>query len=643
MITGVTLEKIEAQAIKEIAFDRQHKQGKVSNWQKNENMYYGVKEKTEESRANVELGQMQSFVHTILSKIDNPLVFKYAKRKLSQLRRVERLNALRQMDAQRDFWDLKDLVGKKQAVIYGRSIYSYYAESINGYQSHLEPIDVYDFLIDPAAGGLDIEKARHLGNYGVVLDRSELEAGKGDTYIKERIETLLNGKGNASNLTVEETNKHNRAYGQGTVEISKDGINTDKFKFWRWYTTYEGKRYYLLMQEKNGGAIRCDLLKDNFASNLWPYWSWAVFPDMTEFWTPSHCDYVREIFMAKAVCINQLLDNAERRNKPQKAIDADKIKNQAELKYRKDGIIHLKKDTDVSKAIQIIETPSIDTPLKVYEALKSIDEDSSGVTAGAKGVADEEGRAAIYQGNQVNVSDKFGLLNKSYSFGYQRFSKLYEQGAREHLVQKVAVDILGPEGVEEHKIDKNDIFKGEESFNVLVEASNAEQMTNDSKKDAKLRFLSAQAQNQIINQKKSFEIQARTVGIGEDEINQLLDTSEFGDAHLMAEAERDIEDIIDGKEIQPNENANTAYQQRILDYTKDHKEDISLEQFARLMKYIDRLGPIVTRNMQQKATDEITKMASQGINTGQEEGAGIPIQPTEPIKPNGNIQNSGAQ
>jgi hypothetical protein len=38
---------------------------------------------------------MQEFVHTWLSKIDNPLTFKFTKRKESQLKRVERLNALR--------------------------------------------------------------------------------------------------------------------------------------------------------------------------------------------------------------------------------------------------------------------------------------------------------------------------------------------------------------------------------------------------------------------------------------------------------------------------------------------------------------------------------------------------------------------
>src|ERR1700733_5994867 len=93
-------EKIAAQIKTEIIFARTYKQGKVRNWQKNEVMYYANKQATTNTRANVELGLIQSYVHTLLSKIDNPLLFKFMKRKESQLKRAARLNSLRQADSQ---------------------------------------------------------------------------------------------------------------------------------------------------------------------------------------------------------------------------------------------------------------------------------------------------------------------------------------------------------------------------------------------------------------------------------------------------------------------------------------------------------------------------------------------------------------
>ena len=38
--------------------------------------------------------------------------------------------------------------------------------------------------------------------------------------------------------------------------------------------------------------IRVEPLSEIFESNLYPFWTWAAFPDLTEFWTPSYCDYV---------------------------------------------------------------------------------------------------------------------------------------------------------------------------------------------------------------------------------------------------------------------------------------------------------------------------------------------------------------
>ena len=146
-------QKIIDQALSEIEFAREYKQGKVKNWKINEDMYYSRKNINEtatsivslpsqgSSRANIDLGQMAAFVHTILSKVDTPLVFKFTKRKESQLERVKQLNSLRVTDQQKDDWDIKDIAGKKQAIIYGRTVFSYYADSMNGYEAHLDNID----------------------------------------------------------------------------------------------------------------------------------------------------------------------------------------------------------------------------------------------------------------------------------------------------------------------------------------------------------------------------------------------------------------------------------------------------------------------------------------------------------------------
>ena len=624
-----TRQKIIAQALQELDFARTYKQGKTKNWRTNEDLYYSRKLNTETARANVDLGQMSSFVHTLLSKIDNPLVFKFVKRKEAQLKRVKLLNALRTIDQDKNDWDIKDITGKKQALIYGRTIYSYTADSINGYKANLENVDVYDYLIDPSAGGIDIEKAFYMGRYGVVKTKSDLKKGvKDGIYLRTETTRLIEGSGNITEMNQEDVNKQNRTWDTNVWTQQKEIANPDKYKFWEWYTTFEGTRYYLLMTESGGTAIRVEPLKELFESNMFPFWTWAAFPDLTEFWTPSYCDYVREIFMAQAISINQMLDNAEQVNKPQKLVNVMAVPNLAELKYRRDGYIKVNKDIDLNKAVQQLTVPSINTPIEVYNILDGIQEKTSGVTAGAKGVSDED-KVGIYEGNQANAADRFGFLNKSYSFGYKRFAKLYELGVREHLIKKVAVDILGPDGVEIVEVSRRDIFRKDDEFGTMVESSNAETALSETEKRTKIAFLNAQAMNPIQNPQKAYELQASIAGFEEDTIKQLLDTSDYGSAELMSEAERDIEALLDGEKIAPNQAANTAYKQRFVDYMKDNMEDITPDQFELLANYVLSLDEIIMQNTVRQANDILFKQQMEMITQGQqgmEQSQGAPGQ-----------------
>lgn len=648
-------DKIEAQVATEIEFARNYKQGKVSSsWQANEELYYSrpnalaaknadgtLAPINSAARANVDLGLMASFVHTILSKIDEPLAFKFLKRKSAQARRVDQLNALRLSDQNKNDWEIKDIVGKKQVLIYGRTVFSYYAESLNGYEAHLDNIDVYDYLIDPSAGGIDIERAKYMGDFGVVKSRKQLEDGvKKKIYDKDKTKEILDGSGNVTESNREETNKKKRRRDQGTSNSDTEISDKDKFKFWRWGTTYEGDRYYVLYSEKGGTALEITPIEEKFESGLWWYWTYAAFPDLTEFWTPSYCDYVRQVFMAQSTSINQMLDLHEQTVKPTRVVQVGAIENLAELKYRRDAIVKVKANIDINKAYQTVATPSISTPITVYNLLDAIQQKASGVTAGDQGDApnNENTKVTIYKGNQANSADRFGLLNKSYSFGYKRFAKLYELGVKEHLIKKVAVDILGPEGVEVEQVNRRDIFRKNEDFNVMVEASKAEEALSESNTQVKIGFLSAQGLitgpdgRPVQNAKKAYEIQAKLARFTDEEIRQLLDTSTFGDEQIMSMADEDIERLLEGEKFDPNQAANTAYKQRFVDYMQKNQELIDDDQFKTLAEYVMKLDPIIIRNMTRQANDMLMKMnigaAAAAMNPNAKPVAGQPVPPT---------------
>lgn len=606
-LTNDDKDNISAQVKREIEFSRRYKQGKIRNWQKNEEMYYAKKLTATESRSNIELGRMPEHVHTILAEIDDPLMFRFAKRKESQLRRVNRLNSLRTWDSMRDEipWDISDIAMKKQCIIYGRTAAVYYADSIDGkYKPHLEPIDVYDLLVDPDGGGVNVEQMLYWGRYGVVKSKDQLQAmsdEEKDQYFKKTLDDLIAGSGNNTESTQEETNKFIRMYGQNT--IGKKALQTDeKYKFWQWFTTYKGKRYVVVYHSTAGRAISICPLTELFQSGLWPLWTYAAFMDLTEFWTPSYCDYVREIFMNQNVTINQMNDNAEAINKPMKVVNVTAIENLAELKYRRDGIIKTKGDYDANKAVQILQTPSINTPLLVYDKLEAIVEKASGVTETEKGTEDADGAVEIYKGNRKASAGRYGLFNKSYSFGYNRFALLYQWGVREHLIKKEAVEVLGPNGVETESFSRKDIFRKNDDFRVIVESANADKLKDANANEAKIELLTdqvtleAKTQQKVVNPQKAFELKARIAGFTDDEIKELMDIDDYGNEDLMSQCAEDIEDIINGEAIKPNPAANNAYKQKIVDYMKAHMEDLTEKQWKDLTDYVKSLQQIIYGN-----------------------------------------------
>lgn len=621
MVKKSIRDAISSQISNEIAFARHAKQSKIRNWHLNEDLYYSNKKLIEGERANVNLNEAQGFVQSFLAKINQPFNFKYVKGEEADLKAANIATALKDKDAKIGRWNFKAMLARVQLIIYGRYVFEYHAESQGGYKSHLTPVDVYQFLIDPSCGGLDIEKAFHLGRGGIVKDKKELEKGiKDGKYLKTETKELIGGTGNLSSETEEDRNASNR----WVALLSRNKIldKTDQWKFWEWYTTYEGDRYYCLYTEDGGKLIRCELLKDVFKKERWPFFSSAAYPDLTEFWTPSPLDGVREAIMAKATSINQMLDNGEAINRPMKAFDIDAIKNPALLKYRKDGLIPVKSGVDINNAIQMFPTTPIQTAIQVFEKLGEIIDVNSGVTAGIKGQATES-QVGIYEGNQANAATRFSLISDSEADGLQRLAMLYLDGLDEHLTTKVAVEMVGIDGIEFREVSKKDLKRNKE-FDVMVITSGQEEQMQNTEKRNKLTFLSAKGNDQsgVYNKKVLAEMEATIAGFSPDEIKYMLDPQNEGNAELMSECADDIQRMLHGEVIPVNDLANTAYMQKVKDYLRDNMEYfLKHEDIAGIFfDYLNRLVPVVTANMTANMNAQLSK---EGIPTLPGQAAGI--------------------
>jgi len=608
MLSKELRDSINSQIGDEILFARNAKKAKMANWHLNEDLYYSNKRQISDERANVNLNEAQGFVQTFLSKINSPYNFKYVKGEEADLSAANVANALLEKDRKSGYWNYKVMLARVQLAIYGRYIFEYHADSTNGYKSYLSNTDVYQFLIDPSCGGLDVEQAFYMGRGGILKSKSALKLGvKKGKYLRTEVNEIISGAGNLTSDTDEDTEASNRY--TTSVSGDKNMERPDVWKFLEWYTTYEDERYYALYNEDSGKAVRIEKLEDMFANNQFPFFSAAAFPDITEFWTPSPLDGVREAIMAKSISINQMLDNGEAINRPMKAFDVSAVKNPALLKYRKDGLIPFKAGVDIDKALKFFPVTPITTAITVYEKLNEITDVNSGITSAAKGYAEEKA-VGIYEGNMQNASDRFMLISDSEAMAQQRFAELYLAGLDEHLTKKVAVEMIGIDGVKFKKVSNKDL-KRKSELDVIVVSSGREERMKDAEKRNKLTFLSAKSADQTgtYNKKVLSEMEATLVGFNNDEIKYMLDTKNDGSAELMSECAYDIQQLLKDKYIEPNDMANTAYMQKVKDYMRDESEYFveHPNTYAVFADYMNRIEPVVIRNMTDLANKEIMK------------------------------------
>ncbi len=638
-------DELAKQALKEIDYSYRYKKARMSSWNKNEDMMnpdksggsavispYGgstYQAQQGDTRAQVPLYKMHGYVHTILSKIDSPLTFKYVKGESADLKKAKLMNAIKDKDSKVGRWNFKDIMGKRDAAIYGRAIYLYLTRNDKGqYRSILNLIDPKDFLVDPDVGGLTteeedgsgVEKAAYLGWWNTKLTKAQLTKGiKEGIYYKKVIEDLIDGGTNSKTKTNQDTDRDNRKASGTPRERFK---NENQFIFYTWITTDDNDERYYLVLTPSGDCIRCEKWTEIRKSGKYPIWTWAAFPDPREFWTPSYCDFVRGIFQAQEKSINQSLDNSEQINRPQTAVNVDYVRNLAQVRYRKDGYIEIEGNVDVNRVLQTRQTPPIEGPFKVYDKLEQIAESESGVTSDVKG-ASEEDTLGIYEGNLMQAGDRFGLLNKSYAEGYYRFAVLHKEGVMQDLKKKTAVQILGPMGLEIEMVSSRDLKPFQNDYDILVESSIAEAQSNLADSKNKLTFLGGYKGDQNINQKVLFETQATIAGVDDDTIKRLLDTSDYDAIEVVAQADEAFQLIIGGDKAPLFKDANTAFLQRLHDLSDKYDHELTSEQHAAVFSYIDEITPIVEKNAARSVVAQSAKLGLISGTGGAVDGADL--------------------
>lgn len=163
------------------------------------------------------------------------------------------------------------------------------------------------------------------------------------------------------------------------------------------------------------------------------------------------------------------------------------------------------------------------------------------------------------------------------------------------MTKKMAIEMLGADGISYEEVKPSEM-KPNKHLKIVVEASDAELQSDLQDKKNKLAFLASKKGDTTYNQRVVGEMEAQIAGFSKEDIDRLLDVENAASAELMSEAAQEILDLISGKEVEPNYQANTKYVQKFIDYMQDNKKDLNDEQWKALEQYVLEVQPIVIKN-----------------------------------------------
>lgn len=634
----ITDEELISQVIKEYDNALEFRQPRIEDWHANEDMLYGRKPKTLSKRSNIDLRLMKGFEDTLLAKIKNAAIIKFGHTEEADLRKAKKITALWELESSptKQDWEFKDLLQKKLALPTGRAIDKIFA--ITPYKHFREIIDSYDFLIDPMAGGYDIEKARYCGQYNIFISKHKLQNNK--KYDKARVEELISSYSESGNPINDNDNKE-KANRFAILGLNTENYNDTKdgyYKLVEWYTTVEGKRWNVLFNRERRIIIYkkplvelIGIYEDGEDNPLYPFSSWAYFPDYFNFWSQSPMDIVRENFQTRNIVINQAIDNNEAKNKPMKAYDPNIYKDPSKLEYQPDRLVPVANNGDPARGLFIFPANDIYDPKVLNDMLEDIAAKVSGITPAGQGQEVKDQKVGIYYGNQQEVASRMDTFEKSYSRANMRNALLYLNGLKDHLDEEMAVKMIGENGVEWDKITKEDLTE----FDITITGGSTEAALNALKAKQKAEFVARHLVNQIINQKALTEADAVNSGFSPDEIRKLFDKDDATD-EMLSKASQDIQKLLEGEKLLPYLKANTAYMQKILDFMMDN--DMTPAQDKKFMAYLVQLQPIAIRNMVMKAQFELARQGK--LPTPNLPGQTPPATEPLPNTPGGTISQS---
>lgn len=278
-----------------------------------------VNKLTQRQAVNIPL--MKETLKTILAKIDDPPTVDWEELSGDESKELifqEMWNA----DYERLDFEGIDIQDKKTVLMYGRSfkLLNWTDEGVD-----VQPLDIYDVVVDPLTLPLDIDSARFIIRQNIFRPLRDILADPRYTKAgKDKLKTWLSSKEGivqSSHNAEEWQKKQERLQSMGVKSsdfplfaAGDTLINLTEHFTNVWDNKQEKFVKRVIVYADDAVELADDTLDDLLGIDFWPFSTWAEDIETTDFWSDAVADLVRTPNKVVNVMLSQLIENRTLRN-----------------------------------------------------------------------------------------------------------------------------------------------------------------------------------------------------------------------------------------------------------------------------------------------------------------------------------------
>jgi len=605
-----------------IGFSCDAKGKQMKEYTKNIDMYSNKPKEELLGYSYFPLNNFSGYVDTYVSRMPR-LKFVFKANKNADNQAVARLNALADRDRGIQFanYDQINRGVNKFAVMSGIGIYKIFSESADGYKHHLVAVDPANFFCQPY-GGSNLETHQFCGEVGIMKTESQLKDGVDNGfYDKTAVEQLINFTGENKDFFTD-INDQKKAQEERFRILgiqSNDAFLEKTYSMVEAYITVGGIRYYVLFEPKSKIAVRQTKLTDVFESNLYPYVSFAPKEDINNFWAIAPATDVRASCEAERVITNESINNLTRQNRPVRFFNPDITDRPPQ--YLPDFWMPIKSGRSVAEAYSIMATPDIvDKGMKLTDFLRGIRATESGQTGGVQGNAETD-KVGINQMNLYQSATKQDYQNESHEEAVKQLGLRYLYGVREHLSEKIAVQVLGKNGLEMQMTTKDD---ADPDFDVIIEDNNKKILEKKEDIVFKQWLFNHPKVIEQANPKKLLEEMFKLGKYDSRDIKEFLQPEYYSSKEQIENSENAFNKILEGKQPKFYQSADEVFVQNFANLIME-TEGIPEKKRPILDTYLQAISEIAQMNGAKKAVMDIEMARRQQLQAQLQQGIQTPM------------------